>query len=64
MPLTTQGSSQPAATAKTINPADFSTVIDNPFSPLEPGTTFVSKARMDRLSTRLPSRDEPKSSTA
>lgn len=42
MPLTTQGSSQSAGTAATINPADFSTTIDNPFSPLEPGTTFVS----------------------
>src|SRR5262245_14491464 len=46
MPLssTTQGSSQPADTAAAINPADFSTTIDNPFSPLEPGTTFVSES--------------------
>ena len=39
---TTQGSPATAGPAATINPADFSTTIDNPFSPLEPGTTFVS----------------------
>jgi hypothetical protein len=46
MPLspTTPGSSQPSGSATTINPANFSTVIDNPFSPLEPGTTFVSES--------------------
>lgn len=44
MPLstTTQGSSQSTGATTPIVPNDFSTVIDNPFSPLEPGTTFVS----------------------
>ena len=41
-PTTPQGSSQSTDATTPIVPNDFSTVIDNPFSPLEPGTTFVS----------------------
>jgi len=32
-----------AAATDDINPADFTTQIDNPFFPLQPGTTFIYK---------------------
>jgi hypothetical protein len=33
-----------SATAAAINPADFVSVIDNPYFPLEPGTTYITQS--------------------
>ena len=35
----------PAAYAPAINPADFTTTIDNPYFPLPPGTTYISEGQ-------------------
>lgn len=40
-----------AAAATTINPADFVPVIDNPYFPLEPGTTFVTQSSEGSVDT-------------
>ena len=35
-----------------INPADFTTTIDNPFLPLQPGTTFIYKGNREGTKQR------------
>ena len=42
------GSSNPAKHAGGLNPADFTTKVDNPWFPLKPGTTYVYKGTDDK----------------
>src|SRR5262245_17420978 len=39
--LMTAGMTAPVVADKAINPKDFTTTINNPFSPLVPGTTYI-----------------------
>ena len=42
-----------AAATDDINPADFTTQIDNPFFPLQPGTTFIYKGLKEGVSLEI-----------
>jgi hypothetical protein len=55
---TTSSSQGQKAYAPGIDPADFTTTIDNEYFPLKPGTTFVYEGGAERGEGRIPSRSD------